>query len=95
MAKGSFDPEIKQAMAESPADRARDKAQGIKEGSPQDQRLDALPANRPPTTLRQGMANARAPAPPPMHTGVLPPDLHHVSAAAGIAHAILGNRGLR
>lgn len=25
----------------------------------------------------------------------MPPDAHHVAAAAGIAHAILGNRGMR
>jgi hypothetical protein len=29
----------------------------------------------------------------PMHN--VPPDAHHVAAAAGIAHAILGNRGMR
>jgi hypothetical protein len=27
--------------------------------------------------------------------GQMPPDAHHVAAAAGIAHAILGNRGMR
>jgi hypothetical protein len=35
-------------------------------------------------TMRQSM---------PMHN--VPPDAHHVAAAAGIAHAILGNRGMR
>jgi hypothetical protein len=100
MAKNTFAPEVKAAMAETPADRARDKAAGIKEGSPADEKLDAMPANRG-TTLSQGMQNARQPpmqrgpalnVPPP---GAIPSDMHHVSAAAGIAHAILGNRGLR
>jgi hypothetical protein len=27
--------------------------------------------------------------------GMAAPDAHHIAAAAGIAHAILGNRGLR
>lgn len=93
MARGDFSPEIKSSMGqtvgkprinktppkESPADLSRDKAAGIKQNSPQDQKLDAMPQNQ----MRPQM---------PMQGG--PPDAHHVAAAAGIAHAILGRRGM-
>lgn len=94
MARGDYAPEIKQSMGssvgkprvktappkESPADLARDTKAGIKQNSPQDQKLDAMPQNQ----MRPQM---------PMQGG--PPDAHHVAAAAGIAHAILGGRGMR
>jgi hypothetical protein len=97
MPRGDFTPEIRTAMAtgqpkkvnvtpprENLADMKRDAAGGIKEGSSQDQRLDAMPANQ---------AGPRRP--PQMQTapaGNLPPDLHHVGAATSIAHAILNRR---
>jgi hypothetical protein len=95
MARGDYAPEIRTSMAtggpkrvntsppkESPADAARDKMRGIKEGSPQDQKLDAIPANQ-------------APPPRPMHmqtapSGDMPPNPAHAAMAASIAHAILG-----
>jgi hypothetical protein len=97
----NFGPEIKSAM-ESPADRARDKAKGIKEGSPQDQKLDAMPQNQMPRPPRPTQAMSGPPpqnVPPAGVSGMrnpsgLPPDIHRVSHAAGIAHAILAGRGV-
>jgi general stress protein YciG len=89
MARGNFDKEIKQSIAEkgggkdpgeTPADRARDKQRGIKEGSPQDRRIDA--ANTPPRPPMQPMPPMAAAGPP--SGGVGP-----VDHAAAIAHAIL------
>ena len=88
MARGNYGPEIKGAInsapkgkprrgPETPADKARDVGKGIKEGSAQDMKLDALPGNR--ASPAQG--------------GNAPPDLHHVAAATSIAHAILGRAG--
>lgn len=93
MARGDYAPEIKQSMGssvgkprvktappkESPADLARDTKAGIKQNSPQDQKLDAMPQNQ----MKM-----------PMQMQGGPPDAHHVAAAAGIAHAILGHRGM-
>lgn len=100
MARGDYTPEIRTAMGsgkpgrvntspskESPADMARDRKKGIAEGSKQDAGLDALPANQ-----------AR-PKMPPGAVGPMPPvsgasdNLHHITAASGIAHAILNHRG--
>ncbi len=88
---GNYGPEIKASMdapvkrpsqvkkgAETPADRLRDARRGIKEGSPQDLKLDAEPANQA----------------PPAQTTPAGPVQPHVAAAAGIAHAILANRGM-
>ena len=101
MARGNFEPEIRTAMAtgkgprkntspprESPADQARDKAKGIKEGSSQDQKLDAMPSNQ----VKAAMPPQMQQPPQPMQGGT-PPDLHHVAAATSIAHAILGRSG--
>jgi hypothetical protein len=66
------------SQGESKADVARDASKGIAEGSPQDQKLDAMPANR---------AAPQAPG-PPGHLG----DIPHVAAATSIAHAILNRR---
>lgn len=101
MPRGNYGPEIKASMGtgrsgrvpmspprESPADVARDASKGIKEGSAQDTKLDAMPQNqvKPPR-----VAGAVVPARP---VGAAPPaDLHHVAAATSIAHAILGGRG--
>jgi hypothetical protein len=107
MARGDYGPEIRTSLGDStpgrknlsppkpsPADMARDKVAGIKEGSPQDQKLDAMPRN-------QARAPVQPPTPriaPPMGNPVanqgMPPDAHHVAAATSIAHAILGNRGM-
>lgn len=90
---GNYGPEIKAAMSnpgkrpsqvkkglpETPADRLRDQRRGIAEGSPQDAKLDAQPQNQ------------AQPVPAPSGGGPVPP---HVAAAAGIAHAILANRGM-
>jgi hypothetical protein len=89
-----YGPEIKASMTggakkagkapppkESSADLAKDKARGIKQGSPQDQKLDAMPQNQVHPQMQQQMQGG-------------PPDAHHVAAAAGIAHAILGRRGM-
>jgi hypothetical protein len=99
MPRGSFAPEIRTAMGtgkpgrvntslrkENPADLKRDKAAGIKEGSPQDEALDAMPQNmqRPSAPQRQTMPGV-------VHS--TPPDAHHVAAATSIAHAILARRG--
>jgi hypothetical protein len=94
---GNYGPEIKASMqnpvrrpsqvkkgGETPADRIRDARRGIKEGSPQDLKLDAQPANQAPP------AQVLPPGGPPAG-GQVPP---HVAAAAGIAHAILANRGM-
>lgn len=110
MARGDYGPEIKGAMnssppgkpraaapKESPADMARDVGAGIKEGSPRDQRLDAMPKNRVPPraggptpggpqNVVRGPATATA-------TSGMPPDLPHVAAATSIAHAILNRAG--
>ena len=61
---GNYGPEVKAAMSnpgkrpsqvkkgtETPADRLRDERRGIKEGSPQDLKLDAQPANAPPAQM--------------------------------------------
>ena len=98
MARSGYEPEIKASMGtsrpgrvntspsrgggESPADRLRDKARGIAEGSAQDTKIDAQPANQ-------------VPLPPPkmqMQPGNMPSDMHHIAAATSIAHAILGRR---
>jgi hypothetical protein len=97
MARGDYTAEIKQSLGqspkgrlnksppkESPADLARDTKAGIKQNSPQDQKLDAMPQNQMP----------QRPQMPMQAQGGMPPDAHHVAAAAGIAHAILGGRGM-
>jgi len=91
MAKTDYGPEVQSAMKETPADRARDKARGIKEGSAQDEKIDRQPGNRAPM---QPMPANMQQVPRPAGDAPTPPDLHHVAAAASIAHAILGNRGL-
>ena len=68
MARDGFAPEIKAAMGdspkgrlnksprkESPADMQRDAKRGIKEGSAQDTKLDAMPANQAPQRPRPPM----------------------------------------
>jgi len=93
---GNYGPEIKASMqnpvrrpsqvkkgGETPADRIRDARRGIKEGSPQDLKLDAQPANQaPPAQITPAPGGGGGQVPP------------HVAAAAGIAHAILANRGM-
>ena len=100
MARGDYGPEIRTSMAtgrpprkaatpprESIADKQRDAQRGIKEGSPQDQKLDAQPRNQAPPQ-RPPMQG-----PPQAVPGGTPSDLHHVAAATSIAHAILGRSG--
>ena len=97
MARGDYAPEIRTSLAtggpkrvntsppkESPGDIARDKKRGIKEGSPQDQKLDAMPGNQvlPPHPQRMQTAPASD----------MPPNPAHAMMAASIAHAILGGR---
>lgn len=62
---------------DTPADMKRDLRLGIKEDSPRDTAIDAR--------------NAQNTAPPRMQQHA-PADMHHINAAAGIAHAILANR---
>ena len=62
-------------------DEASDKAAGIPEGSARDLALDKQRGL--PPDPRAGGASP----------GGMPPDAHHVAAAASIAHAILGSRG--
>ena len=96
---GNYGPEIKSAMqgpgtrpsqvkkgiGETPADRQRDQMKGIKEGSPQDLKLDAMPANQaPPTQV--------TPPPGAGPAGMANPA--HAAMAASIAHAILGKGGM-
>jgi hypothetical protein len=99
---GNYGPEVKAAMAnpgkrpsqvkkgaETPADRLRDERRGIKEGSPQDLKLDAQPGNMqaPPTQVLP----PQAPGGPPSG-GMANPA--HAAMAASIAHAILGKGGM-
>ena len=74
---------------ESAADQARDRSAGIKEGSAQDDKLDAMPQNQ---------RSAQAQATDKVLNGTMhgnAPNPTHMAAmnhAAGIAHAILGGR---
>ena len=92
----NFAPEIKAAIGDSklgrvntsprkelPADVARDVKAGIKEGSAQDQRLDAMPQNM--------QRPARPQALNTVQNSTLP-DAAHIAAATSIAHAILNKR---
>jgi len=96
MPRGDYTPEIRTSLGssrpgrvntsppkESPADMARDAKAGIKEGSAQDAKLDAMPRNQAPR---------RPPQMQTAPTGNLPPDLPHIAAATSIAHAILGRK---
>jgi len=60
-------------MKETPADRARDKKRGIKEGSAQDTKIDARPGNRAPTQRAQT-------APPPQQGAANTPPASHMPA---------------
>jgi len=72
MAKTDYSPEVRAAMAK---DDARDKARGIKEGSPQDIALDK----------KAGIPEE--PADIPKHAV----SSAHAGLAAGIAHSILAH----
>jgi len=74
--------QVKKGKPETPADRERDQQRGIKEGSPQDLKLDAQPANQAPPT------QALPPQAPGGPSGGGSPA--HAAMAASIAHAILG-----
>ena len=106
MARGDYTPEIRTSLGtgkpgrvsttpprESPADMARDAKKGIKEGSPQDQKLDAMPQNQAPPRRPPPMQQSGPPMGNPVASQGMPPDAHHVAAATSIAHAILGSRG--
>lgn len=106
MARGNYGPEIRTSMGDSvpgrkntsppkpsPADMARDKAAGIKEGSPADQKFDAMQQNQAPPRRPPPMQQAGPPMGNPVASQGMPPDAHHVAAATSIAHAILGSRG--
>lgn len=89
MAKSNFDSEIKSSMAE-------------KKGAPPSPKAPARPRSppvpRPPSGADTLPPNVQRGADPTAIKSVAsnmpgPPDLHHVNAAASIAHAILGNRG--
>jgi hypothetical protein len=75
--------------SETPADVARDKQRGIKEGSPQDQAIDAQPQNQMPKLGNE--IPARAASPTNSAGGASPA---HAAMAASIAHAILGRGGM-
>lgn len=80
-AKSSGRPPPRKAdPGETPADAARDKQQGIAEGSPQDLRMDASGGAGP-------SAGAQGPHPPAPGGG----SPAHAAMAASIAHAILGS----
>ena len=70
-------PPRKADPGETPADAARDKQQGIAEGSPQDLRMDAAGPS----------AGAQGPHPPAPGGG----NAAHAAMAASIAHAIIGS----
>jgi len=102
MASSDYGPEIRGAMKETPADRARDKKRGIKEGSARDTKIDAQPGNRAPSqhaaplqtlgdTANQGPSFPSAPS--QSMSGGGSGSAHHAAMAAGIAHAILAHRG--
>lgn len=108
MARTDYGPEVKKAIdqhgkksppkpsagkknepGDTPADMARDRQRGIPEDSPQDVRIDARnAANTAPPRVQPHAP--MLPGAGPQMAG--PPDAHHVAAAAGIAHAILGSR---
>ncbi len=94
MAKTDYGPEVKSAMEEkdSPAEIARDRRAGIKQGSPRDVAMDAKDKGPQPSQKD-----------PPMHyVGAMPhaqqaamgnpEQMARMQHAAGIAHAILGGR---
>lgn len=98
---GNYGPEIKASMqspvkrpsavkkgSETPADKLRDARRGIKEGSGQDLKLDADPANQAPPAQ---VLPPQAPGGPP-GGGMANPA--HAAMAASIAHAILGKGGM-
>lgn len=108
MPRTNFGPEVKAAMqgnANTPAPRSAPRppkspgAQVAEEGRDSSGNTGLPPPNKLPGPGRGGMPGmVKGPAPIRPPTGAPPggmPDPAHVAAAAGIAHAILGNRGLR
>ena len=100
MARGDYGPEIKNAIGSAPkgkprigapgssaADKARDVGKGIKEGSAQDMKLDALPGNRAPA---QGGS-----APPDLHHVAAATSIAHaILGRAGAGAGGGGGRGV-
>ena len=88
MARTDFGPEVKASMQDNA-------------NTPAPQRDPGAPKNPGSVVAREGRDSSGVPGTPPRSepprpiVGGAPGDLHHVAAAASIAHAILGNRGLR
>lgn len=82
MARSDFGPEVKQAMNDS--GDAPPRSQKLPSAKP-----PGMPSRNP--VQAPPMAQQHQPA-SPIPAGA--PDAHHVAAAASIAHAILGHRGM-
>jgi hypothetical protein len=108
MPRTNFGPEVKSAMQGGGAPRPPKSpgAQVAEQGRDSSGNTGLPPPNKLPGPGRGGMpgmggGGLKPPgAMPSSVAGALPggmsaPDAHHIAAAAGIAHAILGNRGLR
>lgn len=102
MPRSDFGPEVKASMqgnpntpapARAPKPMKSPGAQVSEQARDSSGNTDTPP--KPPGPGRGGMPGmVRGPG-QAMPGGGMPPDAHHIAAAAGIAHAILGNRGLR
>jgi hypothetical protein len=106
MARSDFGPEVKSAMSGAPRPPKSPGAQVAEQGRDSSGNTGLPPVTKIPGPGgggMPGMARVGGGAPrPAMPTtaagagpGAMPPGLPHIAAAAGIAHAILGNRGLR
>jgi hypothetical protein len=102
MASGNFDGEIKGAMAKSPKPKAKGKPFPPKRTALPDKDTPAQAKAEGDTPAEMARDKARgivegSPQDEALDAKSIgmPPDAHHVAAAAGIAHAILGNRGMR
>lgn len=92
MARGDYGPEIKDAIGSAPKGKPRvgptDTAKSPTAAPPS---ARARPPNPMQSAGGAGPSGVAVIAPRP--GGGIPPDLHHVAAAASIAHAILNRTG--
>ena len=94
MAGKQFDPEIRASMRGGGGGKPRPAQVRTQPGGPP--KKPAPEPSSPAADLREDKQDVQAAQPmqpmqPPMGGG-MPPDAHHVGAAAGIAHAILNRR---
>ena len=97
MARTDFGPEVKASMEPNantperePPAIARQERQMQKDSNESGARPPRIGPGR--GAMAQGAPAQRAPTPP---IAPVPTDAHHIAAAASIAHAILGNRGIQ